>query len=125
MPLRSLGDKHSVREPFALRTTPPPARAVEDVRDWYTRGRFMEERARATPETYWELQRWPPGGRTHVVLAGHEYLIEVSFVERDGEAGDPVVSAVAPERAYELALDHDDTLRARGWTIFNERHPKP
>lgn len=117
MPLRSLGENVHERDVYRAEDYTAPPEAVDAVRAWYAGGKLD-----TVPEGFELARHWEEGGREHLVLGGHDWLVEVSFGA--GAAG-LAVAAVAPDRAYRYALDRDDELKAKGWTVYNERHPRP
>lgn len=117
MPLRSLGENVHERDPFRAADYTAPPEAVEAVRAWYAGGRLD-----AAPEGYEVQRHWHEAGRTHVVLGGHDWLVEASY---EPSGAGLLVAGVAPDRAYRYALHRDDELKEKGWTVYNERHPRP
>jgi len=100
---------------------------VEDVRAWYF-GYLPDELAgRDLPDGYHSAWKRPErDGRVVWLLRSKadDGAIEVSWRLVNGLKEDVEVRPLPPEEAYALALDADEAERARGLTVYNERHPR-
>ena len=129
MPLRYLGPKESIRDPLAgdeATYTAKPA-LLANAAAFYEDEQFgVEKPAQRAPDNWTILKESRDGDRTVLLLKWglSEACVEVSYVMKDVPTA-VKTRPIPPEEAYRMALDRDDQARAQGYTVYDERHPKP
>jgi hypothetical protein len=100
-----------------------PRQALEEVKEWYWRS---DEQRGAEPSGYAVVERTPDGEWQTLILQNlrDEFCVGVRFRGSDDAAMDIETFPIRPELAYQIALDRDEALLARGYTLVNERHPR-
>jgi hypothetical protein len=100
--------------------------AVRQVLEWYGGWERLDRPGQKAPDGWHLFDETRRDGRVVRRLVDvNEGVIEVSFVDDGADGRDFQARAYPVEEAYALALEADERSRARGITVYNERHPRP